>query len=82
MLTCYFFFKLKKFFQEHYQSVKGFGSISGPTLHPDRVPNCLQTLSAKSPLARKELMRFSDADSNLIEKFLLVLKDIDNKTFL
>ena len=41
---------LVAFFQEHFKSVKRFGSRSGPTL-------CLKSLSAddKSPLARKEL---------------------------
>ena len=39
------FFKIiffEKFFWEHYQSVKWFGTRSGPTLGP----NCLQRLSA------------------------------------
>ena len=43
----------KTFFQEHYQSVKGFGSRAGLTF----CPNCLKRLSTedKSPLARKDL---------------------------
>ena len=46
------FFKInffKKFFQEHYQSVKWFGTRSGPahySVGPDLEPNCLQRLSA------------------------------------
>ena len=37
----------KKFFQEHYMSVKQFGSRSGlSVLNPDLGPNCLQWLSA------------------------------------
>ena len=36
-----------KFFQEYHQSVKPFGSRSGPTfVGPDLGPNCLQRLSA------------------------------------
>ena len=58
------FFKInvfKKFYQEHYSSIKQLGSRSGPMFHvgPDLGPNCLQRISAedKSPLhlARKEL---------------------------
>ena len=59
------FFQLtfkKKIFQEHYQSVKPFGSRSRPTEYvgPDLGPSCLQRLSAddKSPLASKELLSF------------------------
>ena len=62
MLCCrlLIFFKInifKKFFQEYHQSVKQFGSRSGPTFCPDLGPNCLQRLSAddKLWLARKEL---------------------------
>ena len=37
----------KKFFQEHYDSVKQFGSRSRPAfVGPDLDPNCLQQLSA------------------------------------
>ena len=43
------FFKIilfKKFFQEHYQGVKRFGSRSGQmSVGPDLGPNCLQRLS-------------------------------------
>ena len=44
------FFKINfwgNFFQEYHQSVKQFGSRSGPTfVGPDLGPNCLQKLSA------------------------------------
>ena len=45
-----FFFKInffEKFFQEYHQSVKQFGSRSGPTIvGPDLGLNCLQKFSA------------------------------------
>ena len=44
------FFKIsffEKIFQEYHQSIKQFGSRSGPTFcRPDLGPNCLQKLSA------------------------------------
>ena len=44
---------LKKIFQDHYQSVKQFGSRSGPTfVRPDMGPNCLQRLSADNKNCR------------------------------
>ena len=36
----------KKFFHEHYQSVKWFGSRSGTKFCPVFGPNCLERLSA------------------------------------
>ena len=50
LLTADFFQNhlFKKFFQEYHQSVKQFGSRSGPTfVGPDLSPNCLQRLSAE-----------------------------------
>ena len=49
----------KKIFQEHYQSVKRFGSRR--SIGPDLGPKCLQTISAddisqKLLLAKKELI--------------------------
>ena len=45
------FFKIIFFFQEHYQSVKQFGSRSGPTLWyyvgPDLGAKCLKMISAE-----------------------------------
>ena len=65
-----------------------FGSISGLTSDgPDQGPNCLQRLSAdeKSPLARKELMKFDRVQASrqvciLIEKYYFFY--FSTKTFL
>ena len=45
MLTFFKINSFRNFFQEHYQSVKWFGSKSGPT-DPDLGPNYLERLSA------------------------------------
>ena len=51
----------KKLFQEHYQSVKWFGSRSGLTQHcicPDLGPNCLQSYQqAMKVAASKERVK-------------------------
>ena len=51
------FFKInffEKFFHEYHQSVKQFGSRSGPTfVGPDLVTNCLQKLSADGTSRQK-----------------------------
>ena len=64
------FFKItffKKFFQEHYQSVKPFGARSGPKfcrfVGPDLSPNCLQRLSADN---NKERVNFQMSQLELV----------------
>ena len=61
-----FFFE--KLFQEYHQSVKQFGSRSGPTFWPDLVPNSLQTLSADDSSV------LGDKHSDLIQTNILKLK--------
>ena len=71
LLSADFFFKInffKKFFQEHYQSVKRFGSRS---VGPDLGPNCLQRFYSrrqKLPLARKELLYVSKVIMSFISE--------------
>ena len=59
IVVCWFFFKINflvKFFQEYHQSVKQFGSRSGPTLcRAWSGSNCLRRLSAEMALVGKEL---------------------------
>ena len=48
LLTFFKIIVFKPFFQEHYQSVKQFGSVG-----PDLGPNCLQRLLADDKSCRK-----------------------------
>ena len=56
LLSCLYFFKINflKIFQEHFQSVKLFGSRSGP-LSGSKLFAKVSSTRQKSPLARKEL---------------------------
>ena len=51
----------EKFFQEHDQSVKQFGSRSGPTFcRPDLGPNCLQRSSTVDKIRREQAKELRD----------------------